>query len=88
MSNVVSLHAFSSNKPLQTIEESANTEYDSLSHRDPRIKQWEDIYQPAKPGSEDWQSTASDSSDRIDEPRDSPRTEARLRSGLVPPRTR
>ena len=91
MSNVVGLHAFSNNEPLQTIVEAANSDYELTEPGESRLLQYEDIYHshPARlGGAEEWQSSTSESSERVDEDRGSPPVGARLRAGRVGPRTR
>jgi hypothetical protein len=86
MANVGPLEAFGNNKPLPTIEEAANSEYESSIQNDSRMLQYQDIYynQAVKLAAEEWHSSTSD------EGRASPRTEARLRSAIphFGPRTR
>jgi hypothetical protein len=91
MSNVVALHAFSNNEPLQTIVEAANSDCEPTEPGESRLLQYEDIYhtQVARlGGAEEWQSTTSDGSFRVEEDGSSPTMGPRLRSGRVGPRTR
>jgi adenosine deaminase len=92
MTSVGALQAFGNNKPLQTIEESANSEYESSIQGESRLLQYQDIYynQAVKLAAEEWHSSTSEALVSFDEGRASPRTEARLRSPIphFGPRTR
>lgn len=90
MSNAGALQAFSNNKPLQTIAEAANSDYASTERGDSRLQQYEETQQPwvAKSGTEEWQSSRSDTSVRFDQGRSSPRIDVPLRTGYAGLRTR
>lgn len=90
MSNVVALHAFSNNEPLQTIVEAANSDYEATERNEAHPLRYEDIYHgdETRIGTDEWRSSTSESSGRLDEDRGSPRLGARLRSGRGERRTR
>ena len=90
MSNVVALHAFSNNEPLETIAEAANSDYEPTERNESRALKYEDIYhsEEVRMGTDEWQSSTSDSSGRLEEDRGSPKMGSRLRSGRIEPRTR
>ncbi|KAF7504264.1 hypothetical protein GJ744_002522 [Endocarpon pusillum] len=89
MSNVGALHAFPSNKPLHTIEESGHSDYEPTERGDSRLQEYEDIYynQAVRLAAEEWQASASDNSSRSDEGPASPRADARSRLGQLRHRT-
>jgi hypothetical protein len=84
MTSVGTLQAFGNNKPLQTIEEAANSEHEPSIQGESRLLQYQDIYynQAVKLAAEEWHSSTSDPLVRFDEGRASPRTDARLRSPI------
>ena len=90
MSNVVALHAFSSNEPLQTIVESANSDYEATERNESQALRYEDIYhgEEARIGTDEWRSSTSESSGRLDEDRGSPKMGSRLRLGRSERHTR
>lgn len=67
MSHAGVRQSFNNSRPLQTIAEGNNSDSEMTDRADPRIKQWEDIYKPVKPGADEWHSSTSESSVGRDE---------------------
>ncbi len=90
MSNAGGLHGFSNNRPLQTIIEAVNSDYEPAEPHNSLLLPHGDIRRPqaAQSGTEEWESTTSDSSVGLDEVRASRKTDAPIRSHVIRPRTR